>query len=208
MAVLEPKTDDAPWSRPTKYRVSNASSTVAVSHPAPARLVVVARLTAAVSLMAVSVQFRRLGQQPVLVDHLLERGDPVVVVLPLPAGVGGRALPVADRLDEALLELAPLVVAELGQRQCEAERASLPLVFELWCRLIGGAGVVQLHDAGPASATPIMDSVVTRSISISSVKSSVPVGRSGITNQRECPLLSQTLISVSSGSSTPTSAST
>ena len=45
-------------------------------------------------------------------------------------------------------------------------------------------------------------------MSCSSVKPSVPEGRSGMTNHRECPDESQILISVSSGSSTPTSAST
>jgi uncharacterized protein (DUF849 family) len=97
-------------------------------------------------------------------------------------------------------------VTELRQRYRQTKRAALRLLVELGRRLICGARVVELHVRGPASATPIIDSVVTRSISIGSVKSSVPEGRSGITNHREMPLLSQTLISVLSGSSTPTSA--
>src|SRR5689334_17053835 len=147
-------------------------------------------------------------QQFVAVDELLERRDPVVVVLPWPAFGFRGALPLPDRRDQGFLEFTPRVVAELGQRERQSESSALPFVIELRRRLIGGAGLVQLHDCCPASATPIIDSVVTRSISISSVKSSVPKGLSGITNQRECPLESHTLISVSAGRSTPTSAST
>src|SRR5690349_18673482 len=158
--------------------------------------------------MPIFVQFRRRRQQPLIIDHFLKRGHPVVVVLPVAAAVRRRVLPLADRRDEALLEFAPRVVAEFGQRQRQAERPPLPFVLELGCGLFGGAGVVQPHATCPANASPIMDSVVTRSISISSVKSSVPSGLSGMTNHRECPLLSQTLISVSSGSARPTSAST
>jgi len=41
----------------------------------------------------------------------------------------------------------------------------------------GGAGLVQHHDAGSGQRDAIIDSVVTKSISISSVKPSVPAGR-------------------------------
>src|SRR5882757_6535189 len=144
----------------------------------------------------------------VIVDDLLQGADPVVVVLPLVALGWCGVLPDADGRDQALLEVAPVVVAELRKRQRQAECPSVPLVIELWRGTIGGAGLVQHHDAGPASATPIIDSVVTKSMSISSVKPSVPAGRSGMTNHRECPLLSHTLISVPSCSSTPISPST
>src|ERR1700742_2182814 len=149
------------------------------------------------------------GKQLVLLDHLLQRRDPVVVVLPITAlGVRG-VLPTSDRLDQALLEIGPLVVAELGKGDRKPESPSLPFVFELRRGSIGGACLMQrAHGRGPASATPIIDSVVTRSISISSVKSAVPAGRSGMTNQRLWPLLSSTLISVLSGRSRPTSRST
>jgi hypothetical protein len=71
----------------------------------------------------------------------------------------------ADRLDEALLEVIPFVVAEFRQRHGEAERAALPFVVESARRLIGGARLVESHDAGPARATPSIASVVTKSIS-------------------------------------------
>src|SRR5882757_3927493 len=109
----------------------------------------------------------------------------MVEVLPLTAFGFRRGLPVADRLDQALLKLAPWVVAELRQCERQTECSALPFVFELWRGLVGGAGLVQPHGIGPAGATPIIDSVVTRSISISSVKSSVPEGLSGMTNHRE-----------------------
>jgi hypothetical protein len=141
--------------------------------------------------MVTGVLGNRRGEQPVIGNHLFQGGDPVVVVLPIAPLRLGRVLPPADRLDEAVLEVIPFVVAEFRQRQGQAERAALPLVVESGRRLIGGARFVESHDAGPARATPSIDSVVTKSISSSAVKSSVPEGRSGITNHRWVPLLSR-----------------
>src|ERR1700682_2679347 len=127
----------------------------------------------------------RCGQQLVAVDECLKGGDPVVVVFPLSAFGFRGALPVPDRRDQGFLEFAPGVMTEFGQRERKSESPALPFVIELRRRLVGGAGLVQPHDDCPASATPIIASVVTRSINISSVKSSVPAGLSGMTNHRE-----------------------
>src|ERR1700682_4253832 len=213
MWLSEPKIDVAPWSRPTKHSSASASRTVPVSQAVAASPVTSSRARLrgereSASVMAVPGGSDRRGQQVVVGDTLLQGSDPMGVVPPLAAFGVRSVLPVSDRFDEALLEVAPVVMAELRQRERQAERPPLPLVVEVRGGLVGGAGFVQPHDTGPARATPIMDSVVTRFINISSVKSSVPEGRSGITNQREWPLLSQTLISVSSGRSTPISPST
>jgi hypothetical protein len=124
-------------------------------------------------------------EHSVVVDYTVQSLYPVVVVLPPIAFGFGRCLPLADRRDKALLKLTPRVMAEFRQRERQPECSALPFVFELGCGLVGGAGLVQPHDTGPACATPIIDSVVTRSINISSVKSSVPAGLSGMTNHRE-----------------------
>src|SRR5258705_7768858 len=131
-----------------------------------------------------SVGQHRRGQQSVAVDELLEGGDPVVVVLPLSAFGFRGVLPLPDRRHQGFLEFAPGVMTELGQRERQSECPALPFVIELRRRLIGGAGLVQPHDGCPASATPIIASVVTRSLNISSVKSSVPASLSGMTNHR------------------------
>ena len=60
-----------------------------------------------------------------------------------------------------------------------------------------GGSPARAAAGGATSATPIIDSGVTSAASSSSLKPSVPAGRSGTTNQRICALLSHTLTSVS-----------
>src|SRR5689334_25399332 len=119
--------------------------------------------------MVVSVRDRRIGQQVVVIDHLRQCRHPVVVVLPFPALGLGRVLPLADRVDQTLLEVAPLVMAEFRQRQRQPECPPLPVMFELRCGLVGREGFMQCHVNGPASATSIIVYIMLWLLILSSV---------------------------------------
>src|SRR5882757_4626286 len=156
-------------------------------------------------------------EQPVAAHHALQRGGPVLVVGPPAADVGGCLFPAADLVDQLPLKVLPRVVPELRERHGQPECTALPLRVEGRLVQVGDAGRVQPavrpvlgrgHAGASASATPIIDSVVTRSASRSSDIPSVPAGRWGTTNHRACPLASHTRTSVSGSSGTPSSVST
>jgi len=65
-------------------------------------------------------------EQAVVVDDPYQRLDPVVVVLP-GHGVPGGCLPLADGADQPVLELVPVIMAELGQGDREPEGTALPI---------------------------------------------------------------------------------
>src|SRR5258708_1816377 len=115
MCVSEPKIEGAPWSRPTKESTSSARNMVPLSQAAGASPVTSIRVgaTGLASVMTVSVRSGWRCQQVVVVDNLFQRGDPVVVVLPAATFDLWRVLPSADGFDQALLEIAPVIVAEL-----------------------------------------------------------------------------------------------
>jgi hypothetical protein len=56
------------------------------------------------------------GEKSTVGNDLFQRGYPVVVVLPVAALGARRALPLPDALNQVLLEVFPVVVAELRRR--------------------------------------------------------------------------------------------
>jgi hypothetical protein len=76
-----------------------------------------------------SICGNRRGEKVVFGDDLFQRGHPVVVVLPVAPLAFRGVLPIADALNQVLLEVFPVMVPELRQRR--PERPSLPFEVEL-----------------------------------------------------------------------------
>ncbi|MDT5368104.1 MAG: hypothetical protein QOC62_2535, partial [Mycobacterium sp.] len=73
-----------------------------------------------------SICGNRRDEKVVVGDDLLQRGHPVVEVVPVAPLAFRGVLPIADALNQVLLEVFPVIVPELRQRQRQPERPSLP----------------------------------------------------------------------------------
>jgi signal transduction histidine kinase len=93
-------------------------------------------------------------EQAVPFHHGVQRGDPVLVVLPAAPCVARGVLPGADGRDELPLKVLPRVVAELRQRHGQPECPPLPLRVEPRLMGVGDAGGVEGDPAVLAVADP------------------------------------------------------